>query len=216
MSPTVAEKRRARRALTVLQKLYPEPETALEFQSPVQLLVAVILSAQCTDARVNMVTPKLFARFPDANSLASADRAELEEIIKSTGFFRNKAKNIQACCRAIVEQHSGEVPRTMEEMVQLPGVGRKTANVVLGAVYDTPGVTVDTHVGRLSRRLGFSKHTDPVKVEHDLMALLPREHWTDFSHMLILHGRRVCNARKPKCTECKLNSLCPKIGVSPQ
>ncbi len=213
MSPKPHEKRRARRALKTLEKLYPEPETALEFDSPVQLLVAVILSAQCTDARVNMVTPKLFARFPDAKALASADREELEEIIKSTGFFRMKAKNIQACCRALIEQYGGAVPRTMEEMVVLPGVGRKTANVVLGAVYSTPGVTVDTHVGRLSRRLGFSKHTDPVKVEHDLMELIPREHWTDFSHMLILHGRQVCNARKPKCEECKLNSLCPKIGV---
>jgi endonuclease-3 len=214
MSPTSEEKRRARRALTVLQKLYPEPETALKYDSPAQLLVAVILSAQCTDARVNMVTPVLFARFPDAKALATAKRDELEEIIKSTGFFRNKAKNIQACCKAIVEQHGGDVPRTMEELVTLPGVGRKTANVVLGAVFDTPGITVDTHVGRLSRRLGFSKHTDPVKVEHDLMALIPRENWTDFSYMLILHGRQVCNARKPKCDECKLNSLCPKIGVS--
>ncbi len=200
--------------MKALARLYPEPKTALQYDSPVQLLVAVILSAQCTDARVNMVTPVLFARFADAKSLASAERDELESLIKSTGFFRNKAKHIQACCKAIVEQFGGEVPQSLEELVKLPGIGRKTANVVLGEAFGVPGITVDTHVGRLSRRIGLTVHTDPVKVEHDLMKLIPQRHWTTFSHLLILHGRQVCHARKPKCDQCVLNSFCPKVGVT--
>lgn len=196
-----------------LAKLYPDAECALVHENPLQLLVATILSAQCTDKRVNLVTPALFARYRNAADFANADLAELEGYIRTTGFFRNKAKNIQACCAAIVEQHGGEVPDTLDNLVKLPGVGRKTANVVLGNAFDTPGITVDTHVGRLSRRLGFTKHTDPVKVEHELMELIPRKKWTTASHELILHGRAVCFARKPKCESCTLKDFCPRIGV---
>jgi endonuclease-3 len=206
-------RRRLRRILKVLEELYPQPRTALEYQTPVQLLVAVILSAQCTDARVNLVTPALFARFPDAKSLAEAPRDELEALIKSTGFFRSKAKHIQECCRALVEKYQGELPRTLEELTALPGVGRKTANVVLGEIYRTPGITVDTHVGRLSRRLGLTSHKDPEKVERDLMELIPRDRWIDFSHQLILHGRQVCSARRPQCDQCRLRPWCPQVGV---
>ncbi len=176
--------------------------------------MATILSAQCTDVRVNMVTPALFARFPDAAALAEAPLAEIETLIQSTGFFRNKAKNIKAACQAIVEQHGGEVPRELDALVQLPGVGRKTANVVLGSGFGIPsGVVVDTHVGRLSLRLGLTKQRDPVKVEQDLMKLVPVDHWIDFSHELILHGRAICDARKPKCETCPLLLLCPQMGV---
>ena len=207
------ERRRAGRIRQALAKLYPETQTALNHQSPLQLLVATILSAQCTDARVNLVTPALFERFPDAMAFADAERADIEELIKSTGFFRMKAKHIQECCKIIVEKFGGEVPGTLEELVQLPGIGRKTANVVLGDAFDTPGITVDTHVGRLSRRLGLTTHTDPVKVERDLMNLIPQAEWTTFSHRLIFHGRRVCSARKPDCAGCTLAKFCPKTGV---
>lgn len=214
MAPSTSEtRRRVRRILKILGELYPQPRTALRYETPVQLLVAVILSAQCTDARVNMVTPALFARFPDAKALAEAPRDELEELIKSTGFFRMKAKHIQECCRALVEKHDGQLPRTLEELTALPGVGRKTANVVLGDVFRTPGITVDTHVKRLSRRLGLTTHTDPTKIEHDLMALVPKDRWIDFSHQLILHGRQVCSARRPRCESCALRPWCPQIGV---
>lgn len=205
--------RNARQALTALAKLYPDAVCALKHQSPLQLLVATILSAQCTDVRVNIVTPALFAKYPDVNAFAAADRNELEEMIKSTGFFRNKAKNIIDCCKAIVEQYGGEVPASLDELVKLPGIGRKTANVVLGDAFGIPGITVDTHVGRLSRRLGFTKHEDPVKVELDLMKLIPEQEWTRFSHRMIFHGRQVCFARNPKCGECTMKSFCPKIGV---
>jgi endonuclease-3 len=213
MATLTPQQRRARRVLTLLTDLYPSPKTALHYENPVQLLVAVILSAQCTDARVNLVTPALFARFPDAASLAAADRDELEQLVRSTGFYRNKASHIQECCRILVEQHGGKVPASLDELVKLPGIGRKTANVVLGEAFGTPGITVDTHFGRLSRRIGLTTHRDPVKVEHDLMALIPRRHWTTFSHLLILHGRGICHARKPKCSECVLNAFCPRIGV---
>lgn len=199
--------------LCELANLYPDAECALAFTNPLELLIATILSAQCTDKRVNMVTPALFKRYRTAKDYAKAKPAELENLIRTTGFFRSKAKNIQACCTLLVAKHDGEVPRTLEELVKLPGVGRKTANVVLGNVYGIPGITVDTHVGRLSRRLGLTKHTDPVKVEHALMKLVPQEQWTSFSHELILHGRNVCDARKPNCVRCTLNPLCPKIGV---
>jgi endonuclease III len=205
--------RRARRIARGLARLYPEARCALNHQTPLQLLVATILSAQCTDARVNLITPALFARYPDARALAGADRKELEGYIQSTGFFRNKAKNLIACCRALVERHGGEVPSTMEELVPLAGVGRKTANVILGNAFGVPGITVDTHVGRLSRRLGLTAHGDPVKVERDLMELLPKKEWTQFSHRLIFHGRQVCHARKPACDGCGLKKLCPKVGV---
>ena len=196
-----------------LARMYPDARCALHHDNALQLLIATILSAQCTDVRVNMVTPALFARYPDANAFASANPRELETLIQSTGFFRNKARNIIACCRKIVDEHGGEVPATLEELVPLPGVGRKTANVVLGDAFDTPGITVDTHVGRLSRRLGLTTQTDAEKVERDLMKLLPRKDWTVFSHRMIFHGRQVCGARKPNCAGCALNDICPKIGV---
>ena len=197
----------------ILRSLYPEASTALVHSSPLQLLIATILSAQCTDARVNMVTPSLFKRFRTARDFAGSDSEELQQLIKSTGFYRNKANNIRACCEAIIERFGGEVPSTLAELVTLPGVGRKTANVVLGDVFNTPGITVDTHVGRVSRRLGLTRHTDPMKVEFALMELLPEQEWTSFSHRLILHGRAVCHARKPRCGSCALAKLCPKVGV---
>src|SRR5437867_497823 len=204
---------RARRIVRLLAKLYPDAKCALDHESPLQLLIATILSAQCTDVRVNLVTPALFARYRDATAFADAKQGDLEKAIASTGFFRNKASNIIACCRRIVEQHGGRVPGTMEELVQLPGVGRKTANVILGNAFDVPGITVDTHVLRLSRRMGLTQYTDPEKVERDLMALVPKKEWTTFSHRMIFHGRQVCHARKPKCDECILAQVCPKVGV---
>jgi endonuclease III len=204
---------RARRLVKELARLYPDARCALNHETPLQLLVATILSAQCTDARVNLVTPALFARYRDAKAFAEAELGELETAIQSTGFFRNKARNIRTCCRVLVAEHGGEVPGTLDELVRLPGVGRKTANVLLGNAFDTPGITVDTHVGRLSRRLGLTPETDPEKVERDLMALLPPKEWTMFSHRMIFHGRQVCHARKPNCSSCTLAKLCPKIGV---
>jgi endonuclease-3 len=204
---------RARVIVRLLAKLYPDARCALDHENPLQLLIATILSAQCTDVRVNMVTPALFARFRTVEEFAAADPSELEKAIASTGFFRNKARNIIACCRQIVDQHGGEIPAEMDDLVQLPGVGRKTANVLLGNAFDVPGITVDTHVGRLSRRLGLTAHTDPVKVETDLMALIPRKEWTMFSHRMIFHGRQVCHARKPLCDECSLAQVCPKVGL---
>mgnify|MGYP002624600232 CR=1 FL=1 len=207
-------RRRTGRVVRGLKKEYPEAECALNYESPLQLLVATILSAQCTDVRVNMVTPALFAAYPTAEALAAAPQARVEKLIQSTGFFRNKAKNIRACCQRLVEEYGGEVPRKLEQLVELPGIGRKTANVVLGTAFGLPsGVVVDTHVGRLSRRLGLTAENDPVKVERDLMALLPRKEWIDFSHRLIHHGRRVCLARKPRCGECVLAAVCPRVGV---
>jgi endonuclease-3 len=196
-----------------LAGLYPDAACALHFEGPLQLLIATILSAQCTDAQVNRVTPALFARYPDAAAFAAAPAADLERLIRPTGFFRAKTRNIQGCCRAIVEGHVGDVPRTMEELTALPGVGRKTANVVLGNAFATPGIPVDTHVIRLSRRLGLTEESDPVKIERDLAALLPAKEWTMFGHRLIHLGRQVCHARKPRCTGCGLAKLCPKIGV---
>jgi endonuclease-3 len=207
-------KERAEQVVKHLAVLYPDAECALVHKNPYELLVATILSAQCTDVRVNMVTPALFERYPDARAMAQADVGELEKMIQSTGFFRNKARNILAACQAIVAEHGGEVPDTMEELFKLPGVGRKTANVVLGNAFGVPGITVDTHVQRLSRRLGLTKETDAVKIEHDLMELIPQEGWTMFSHRMIFHGRRVCFARKPNCAECTLKEVCPKIGVA--
>jgi endonuclease-3 len=197
-----------------LKSLYPDAACALTFENPLQLLVATILSAQCTDVRVNKVTPALFARYKTADDYATSDTKELEQLIKSTGFFRNKAKNIRGCCQAIVERYGGDVPGKLEDLITLPGVGRKTANVILGNAFQTPGITVDTHVGRLSRRLGLTRQSDPVKVEFALMEIIPQHEWTTFSHGLILHGRNVCFARKPRCETCGLASLCPKIGVT--
>jgi endonuclease III len=210
--PVVAA--RAAAVCSILERLYPDAATPLVHANALQLLVATILSAQCTDARVNLVTPGLFARYPDAAALAGADRAELEEAIRSTGFYRNKAKAIQACCAAIVEQHGGGVPRTMEELVALPGVGRKTANVVLGSAYGVPGIVVDTHVLRLAGRLGLTSERDPVKIEFALQPLVPEARWSHFSLWLIFHGRRVCMARKPRCSICPLSPHCPRLGVT--
>jgi len=211
--PSAAVKRRAGKIQAELVSLYPEAYCALNHDNPLQLLVATILSAQCTDARVNQVTPALFARYTHAKEYADSEPAELEEYVASTGFFRNKAKNIRDCCKLLVENHGGEVPRTLEELVVLPGVGRKTANVVLGDCFDTPGITVDTHVGRLSRRLGLTENDDAVKVEFDLMAIIPQPDWTTFSHRMIFHGRQVCHSRKPNCEQCTMKSFCPQIGV---
>jgi len=202
-----------RRLMATLASLYPEADCALNFEGPLQLLIATILSAQCTDKRVNLVTPALFARFPTVQDYADADLDAIKKLVASTGFYHNKAKNIQAACKQIIALHGGEVPSTLEQLVELPGVGRKTANVVLGDAFNTPGITVDTHVGRLSRRMGLTVHDDPVKVERDLMALVPRKHWTTFSHRMILHGRAICDARKPLCEVCLLASSCPKVGV---
>src|SRR6266850_7438007 len=195
-----------------LREAYPDAACALEHKSPFQLLVATILSAQCTDARVNKVTPVLFARYPDAAALASAPQEELEQVIKSTGFFRMKARAIRDAAADIVSRHGGKVPNVLEALVELRGVGRKTANVVLGNAYGIPGIVVDTHVARLSNRLGLVREQDPVKIEHALMPLVSRELWTQFSHWLILHGRAICVARKPRCSICPLLPHCPRIG----
>ncbi len=206
------KKQRALAILSELKKLYPDATCSLNYATPVQLLVATILSAQCTDERVNKVTPELFTKFPDAPALASADREELENLIRSTGFYRNKAKNIQGACHKIVTQFQGKLPQTMEELLQLPGVARKTANVVLAHGFGIiEGVTVDTHVKRLSKRLGLTKNTEPVKIEQDLMKLLPQPDWENYSIRIIYHGRAVCKARKPNCDECQLALLCPAI-----
>jgi endonuclease-3 len=197
-----------------LAREYPDAHCELDYRTPLELLCATILSAQCTDKRVNMVTPTLFARYPTAAALADADPAELEEIIRSTGFFRNKTKSLLGMSSAVVDKHGGEVPATMDELVKLPGVGRKTANVVLGNAFDrNEGIVVDTHVTRLSARLGFTKETDAVKIEEALIRLFPREQWTMLSHLLIFHGRRICEARTPKCGECVLNDICPSARI---
>jgi len=194
--------------------MYPGAECSLDYTTPFELLVATILSAQSTDALVNQVTPGLFARWPDAGALADAAPSDLEEVIHSTGFFRSKAKSLLGAATALVENHGGEVPDTLEELVKLPGVGRKTANVVLGNAFGkNEGIVVDTHVGRVSQRLGLTRATDAVKIEQDLMRLTPRTSWTKLSHMLILHGRQVCAARKPRCGDCRLADLCPSAMV---
>jgi endonuclease-3 len=205
---------RLKKIIVGFQKSYPQAHCELTYANPLQLLVAVILSAQCTDKRVNMVTPELFKKYRSAADFADALRAELEQCIKSTGFFRNKTKNIQNCCRKLVERHGGEVPRTMEELIQLDGVGRKTANVVLGNAFAiNVGIAVDTHVTRLSQRLGLTGEKTPEKIERDLMALMPPKQWALFSHWLIWHGRRRCYARKPDCANCEVLKWCPQIGV---
>ncbi len=210
-SQSAEKKQRAAEILVQLKRLYPDATCSLNYESPVQLLVATMLSAQCTDERVNKVTPALFARFPDAKALANAKIEELEKLIRSTGFYRNKAKNIRAACEKLVKEFGGEVPQQMELLVSLPGVARKTANVVLAHGYGIiEGVTVDTHVKRLSQRLGLTTATDPVKIEQDLMKLLPQPEWENWSIRLIYHGRAVCQARKPNCAGCSLAHLCPE------
>ncbi len=209
------EKRRQHAAaiVAILKSTYPDAHCALVHHNPLELLMATILSAQCTDERVNEVTPKLFAAYPDARALAEADTADIERIIRSTGFFRAKAKAISQTARLLVEKHGGKVPATMEELTALRGVGRKTANVVLGNAYGIDaGIVVDTHVGRLSRRLGLSRWNDPEKVERDLMEIIERADWTLISHLLICHGRRRCMARRPDCEHCELAALCPSAG----
>jgi endonuclease-3 len=203
-------RQRIKPILRLLRKRYPGVRTALEYANPLQILVATILAAQCTDKLVNTVTPGLFRKYPSAAAFAGADRAELEQIIRPTGFFRNKAKYIVAAARKIVSDHGGAVPDTMEALLTLPGVARKTANIVLSAGFGkAEGIAVDTHAGRLSRRLGLSREEDPVKVERDLMALVPRDAWLDFNFLLVEHGRAVCPARRPRCPECSLRKLCP-------
>jgi endonuclease-3 len=198
-----------------LKRAYPDAKCALDHENPYQLLAATILSAQCTDARVNMVTPVLFKAYPTPAKLAQARQPDVEEIIKSTGFFRNKAKSLIGMAQAVVADHGGQIPRTMEELHALPGVGRKTANVVLGNAYGiNAGITVDTHVTRLSNLLGLTSQKDAVKIEHDLMPLVPQKDWTIISHLLILHGRAICIANRPKCGECVLNDLCPSANLT--
>lgn len=203
-------KARFPKILAQLKRAYPDAHCELDFTNPFQLICATILSAQCTDVRVNMVTPMLFARYPDAMALAQAKQEDLEEIIRSTGFFRNKARSLIGMAQSVVAEHGGEIPATMDALVKLPGVGRKTANVVLGNAFAmNEGVVVDTHVGRLSGLLELTRQTDPLKVEQDLMALTPRDDWALLSHLLILHGRRVCIARRPRCGECVVAEWCP-------
>jgi endonuclease III len=207
--------RRARRINRELALTYPDAHCELDFTSPFELLIATVLSAQTTDVRVNMVTPTLFAKYPSPADLAAADRADVEAIIQSTGFFRAKTQSIIGLSQAIVDRFGGEVPGRMKDLVTLPGVGRKTANVVLGNAFGVPGITVDTHFGRLARRFGWTTHTDADKVEADVAALIPRREWTILSHRLIWHGRRCCHARRPACGACPLARLCPSYGEGP-
>ncbi|KAB2648877.1 MAG: endonuclease III [Verrucomicrobia bacterium] len=211
---TPAKAARARQIISVLKKTYPDFRCELNFANPLQLLIATILSAQCTDKRVNMVTPNLFKKYRTAADFAAARIEELEELIKTTGFFHNKAKNIKGCCQGLVEKHGGEVPKTMDDLHALPGVGRKTANVVLAEAFRiSVGVIVDTHVTRLTNRFGIIKGSDAVKIETELMKLVPQEDWIAFSHCLVWHGRRRCDARKPDCGRCEITDVCPKLGV---
>jgi endonuclease-3 len=209
-----AKAARVKQIIAGLKKAYPNAHCELNHTNPLELLIATILSAQCTDKRVNVVTPGLFKKYPNAAAYAKAQPAELEHEIKTTGFFRNKAKSIKSCCQALVERHGGDVPRTMEELIMLGGVGRKTANVVLGNAFNVnTGIVVDTHVARLSQRLGLTKETSAEKIEQDLIRLVPQEQWAMFSHWLIWHGRRRCYARGPDCPTCEIHALCPRIGV---
>lgn len=215
MVATAETKQYAAKVVRRLRADYPDAHCSLTFSSPLELLIATILSAQCTDERVNKVTPELFRKYPTAAHFAKAPLQDLERAIQSTGFFRNKAKNIQACCRALVEKYDGEVPRNLDALVELAGVGRKTANVVLGTAFDiASGVVVDTHVGRISRRLGLTEEKSAENVERDLMAVLPRKQWVVFSHRMIQHGRNVCMARNPQCETCSMRKFCPKLGVA--
>lgn len=214
-APSPAPKRRLKMAppvetLAKLHEIHPDAHCELDHDGPFQLLVATVLSAQTTDVNVNKATPKLFARFPDAKALAAMDPKDVEPYVSTLGFFRQKAKSIVGLSKKLVEEHGGEVPRRMEDLVKLPGVGRKTANVVLGVIWNTPdGVVVDTHVSRIAQRLGWTRNTDPIKIEQDLMKLIPRDQWDMTSHLLIFHGRRICFARKPNCEGCGLNTVCP-------
>jgi endonuclease-3 len=205
------DKKRALEVIEVLSGVFPGAKCALNYTSPLELLIATILASQCTDKKVNEVTATLFKKYKSARDYAEAEQEELERDIRSTGFYRNKAKSIKKCCRSLVEEHGGEVPKTMKELTSLGGVGRKTANVVLGNAFGIPGIIVDTHVLRLAKRMGFTEESKPEKVEQDLMAIIPRDEWTHFSHLLAEHGRSFCSARKPLCDECPVSHLCPKI-----
>jgi len=211
----LARTRRARRIVRSLGELHPDARIALNFSNPLELLVATVLSAQCTDKKVNEVTPAVFAKYPTAASYAGANREELEQLLRPTGFFRAKANSVMSLGAALVDRFDGDVPQTLDKLVTLPGVGRKTANVVLGHAFDTPGITVDTHVGRLSRRFGLTTNDDPVKVEADLAALIERKDWTIASDRIIFHGRRICHAKKPACGACGVAKLCPSFGEGP-
>ncbi len=214
MAVDAEAKRHAAEVVRRLRRQYPDATCSLDFQTPSDLLVATILSAQCTDERVNQVTKELFRKYPTAGHYASAPPADLERDIQSTGFFRNKARNIKDCCQALLEQHDGKVPKQIEQLTVLPGIGRKTANVVLGTAFGiASGVVVDTHVGRISRRLGLTRQKNAEKIERDLMDLIPQKEWIALSHRMIQHGRRYCTARKPNCEDCPLKSICPRIGV---
>ena len=208
---TKVKKERAAKIIEILAKTYADADCTLIYREPLELLIATQLAAQCTDARVNMVTPALFAKYKTAAEFAEAKEEELSELIRSTGFYRNKTKNIIACCKKLIEEFDGQVPRTMDELLSLPGVGRKTANLVLGDIFGVPGIVVDTHAGRLARRMGLTKNTDPYKVEMDLLKIIPPDEQADFCHRLVFHGRAFCDARKPKCDECPLKEICPKI-----
>ena len=201
-------KSRIKKILEILESTYPGVKTALGHRNPLELMIATILSAQCTDERVNRVTKILFQKLRTAKDFVEVPLSELEEMVRPTGFYRNKAKNIKGCCEALVEKHAGKVPDNMEALVQLPGIGRKTANVILGSAFGIPGIVVDTHVKRLSQRIGLTKEVDPVRIEFDLMALMPKKNWIDFSHQMIWHGRALCKARKPNCPACPLRDLC--------
>ncbi|MFW6160345.1 MAG: endonuclease III [Acidobacteriota bacterium] len=204
------EKERIKKIISLLREKYPQSRTALHYKNPLQLLVATILSAQCTDAKVNQITPRLFEKYPTASDLAEADREELEKIIRPTGFYRNKAKSIQEAAAVIEKEFSGQVPDTMDKLVKLPGVARKTANIILSSVFrKAEGIAVDTHVKRLAGRLGLSREKNPDKIEKDLMSLIPREDWLDFNYMLVNHGRKICQAKNPNCSQCILQQLCP-------
>jgi endonuclease-3 len=213
--PDTSLVRRARKIDRVLAETYPDARSELDFTSPFELLVVTVLSAQTTDRRVNAVSPTLFAAYPDARAMAGAEREKLEQIIASTGFFRAKTESLLRLSQALVERHDGEVPPRLDDLVRLPGVGRKTANVVLGNAFGLPGITVDTHFGRLARRFGWTEQTDPVKVEHEVGALFPKRDWTMLSHHLIWHGRRICHARNPACGACPVARWCPSYGEGP-
>ncbi len=211
---SAAVKRRMQEILKVLWREYPEAECSLKFETPFQLLVAVMLSAQCTDERVNQVTPELFRVFPDAEAMAHGKLEEIRHLIRSVNFFNNKSKALYETSRLLVAHHGGQVPRNLDDLVKLRGVGRKTANVVLGVGFGVPSLVVDTHVGRLSRRMGFTQSSDPAKVELELVKIVPKENWTEYAHLLIAHGRKICTARKALCDECPVKQYCPKVGVA--
>ena len=208
-------KERAKKIFAILKKEIPDAQCALRHKNPLELLVATVLSAQCTDKRVNEVTKALFQKYETPKDYAAVPPKTFEQDIRPTGFYRNKAKSIISCCQELVVKHGGQVPKTMEGLTQLPGIGRKTANVILGTAFGIPGIVVDTHVKRLANRMGFTNKNDPDKIEQDLMGLVPKEEWTSFSHTLIWHGRQTCLALRPKCPECKVNHLCPSSTVKP-